>query len=671
MLGIEPSEAQKRAGNYAKHHVTLHGLPITIENRRGATRAGVGRDGKAWRVTMPAHYGYFKRSEAADGDHVDCYIGPHPKSRFVLVIDQRDADTKRFDEHKCMLGFANKAQALSFYKRGFSDGKGDARVGSYAEMDIDRFKDWLRNEDTTKRAARASGGRVQEFADGGAPKFDPDAFLSGPSTPAAPPGGFDPDSFLKGAPSAAAPQDAKPTGTLPRAVEKAIEPITSYPSTYMQMNKDARDQMSRGVEQLSSPDGAWEAAKGAGNVGLGAVNYMMSPVSAALRTVVGKPLEENLGIPKEYSEFAASFALPVPGVGLSRRTVAAPVAPAVPTASEIRAAAKAAYEAPEVAALKLHPQVMPITANIIRDDLASRGFDPLLAPKTFGLIEKAEQAVPADAAFVGANNFQTLRRMLGKAAESVDPTERAAAKIAQTNIDSIMSRIPAAAVIEGDAQAASRILSEARGNYAAASRTDMLQTALTKAGRQAESAGLGGNWENATRQRVRDILNSPAKSRGLSAEEKIALEDYVGGNFTRNSLRAATKILGGDNPLMAAIHAGLAFPTSGMTLAAPVTGFLLKKINNAVSGRQLAQLDEMLRSRSPLADSLRSDLAAWAHAEGRQVASSTNIDTTRAFLAARALSDRLRSGGIEADLKQLFGPLQGTTPSRADEQQQQ
>ena len=200
MLKVEPSEAQKRAGNYAKLHVTLHGLPITIENRKGEERSGVGRDGKTWRVKMPAHYGYFKRSEGADGDHVDCYIGPHPKSRYVMVIDQRDADTKRFDEHKCMLGFANKAQALAFYKRGFSDGKGDARVGSYAEMDIDRFKDWLRNEDTTKRIARASGGRVEDFADGGVPAFDPSKPFDAVAAPA-----FDPNKPFE-------PADAKPAG---------------------------------------------------------------------------------------------------------------------------------------------------------------------------------------------------------------------------------------------------------------------------------------------------------------------------------------------------------------------------------------------------------------------------------------------------------------------------
>jgi hypothetical protein len=141
-----PSEAQKSAGNYRKAHINVHGLDIAIENAKGHERAGVGKDGKPWSVTMPAHYGYIKRTEGADGDHVDCYVGPHIKSRKVFVIDQHDADTKSFDEHKCMLGFASEKQARDTYHRGFSDGRGKERLGHLTEMSIDRFKHWLADD---------------------------------------------------------------------------------------------------------------------------------------------------------------------------------------------------------------------------------------------------------------------------------------------------------------------------------------------------------------------------------------------------------------------------------------------------------------------------------------------------------------------------------------------
>jgi hypothetical protein len=118
------------------------------------------------------------------------------------------------------------------------------------------------------------------------------------------PDDFVPDNFV---PDASAPSAA------PSALEKAFEPITSYPSTYNEMQTSARQQIGQGAQQLSSPQSGWDIAKGLGNVGLGTLGYTASPISAALRTVVGRPLEENFGIPKEYSEFAANLALPVIG----------------------------------------------------------------------------------------------------------------------------------------------------------------------------------------------------------------------------------------------------------------------------------------------------------------------------------------------------------------------
>jgi len=148
-----PTEAQKKAGNYSKDHLSVHGLDIAIENAKGKMRRGVDKDGKPWAVRLPAHYGYIKRSEGADGDHVDCYLGPHLKSPNVFVVDQLNADTGKFDEHKCFLGFGSKAQVRRAYHAAFSDGKSHERLGNISEMPIDKFKGWLARGDTTKPLA--------------------------------------------------------------------------------------------------------------------------------------------------------------------------------------------------------------------------------------------------------------------------------------------------------------------------------------------------------------------------------------------------------------------------------------------------------------------------------------------------------------------------------------
>jgi hypothetical protein len=149
---VEPTDGQKKAGNYKKRHISVHGLDISIENERGSTRSGVGKDGKPWSVKMPAPYGYIRRTEGADGDHVDCYIGPHIKSPHVWVVDQHDAGSKRFDEHKCFLGFASEQQVRRTYEAAFSDGKGKTRIGRIRQMTVDGFKHWLKHGELAKRA---------------------------------------------------------------------------------------------------------------------------------------------------------------------------------------------------------------------------------------------------------------------------------------------------------------------------------------------------------------------------------------------------------------------------------------------------------------------------------------------------------------------------------------
>ena len=145
-----PSPAQAEAGNYKKGHLKLGGLNIAIETSKGSERTGVDGNGAPWSVTMPAHYGYVKKTEGADGDQVDVYIGHNPTSQNVWVVDQIDPQTGKFDEHKAMLGYDLQQEAIQTYHAGFSDGTGPSRVGAVTPMSFDGFKTWLNKSDNTQ-----------------------------------------------------------------------------------------------------------------------------------------------------------------------------------------------------------------------------------------------------------------------------------------------------------------------------------------------------------------------------------------------------------------------------------------------------------------------------------------------------------------------------------------
>jgi len=147
----EPSDAQKEAGNYTKGHIKIAGHDVTIENPKGSVRRGVSPTGTPWETTMPGHYGYIKRTQGADGDHVDVYIGDNPKSKRIYIVDQKAPSANgRFDEHKVVMGADSMEQARELYARGFSDGTGNARIGAISALTPKAFREWLASGETTK-----------------------------------------------------------------------------------------------------------------------------------------------------------------------------------------------------------------------------------------------------------------------------------------------------------------------------------------------------------------------------------------------------------------------------------------------------------------------------------------------------------------------------------------
>jgi hypothetical protein len=116
----------------------IHGLKVSIENRKGSTRSGVDKDGHEWSIKMHADYGRIRGSVGADGDLLDCYVGPNPESTRVFVIHQNDPTTGAYDEDKVMLGFDSPEEAKALYLKQYDR---PGFFGSMEETDIDTFKE--------------------------------------------------------------------------------------------------------------------------------------------------------------------------------------------------------------------------------------------------------------------------------------------------------------------------------------------------------------------------------------------------------------------------------------------------------------------------------------------------------------------------------------------------
>ncbi|AJG18830.1 hypothetical protein [Cupriavidus basilensis] len=148
-----PTPAQCLANDYKVGHTEMFGLPVAIEQPRGSVRSGVDPDGHEWSNRMAAHYGYIEGTTGADGDEVDCFIGPVPESTRVYVINQVDPRSGRFDEHKTMLGFADRSSAIQAYQESYDrDWRG---LGSIVSLTVAQLKQWLAGGDTTQELTAA------------------------------------------------------------------------------------------------------------------------------------------------------------------------------------------------------------------------------------------------------------------------------------------------------------------------------------------------------------------------------------------------------------------------------------------------------------------------------------------------------------------------------------
>lgn len=157
-VNTEPTPAQAEAGNYKKGHVTIGEFDITIENPAGSVRKGVDADGKEWSNTMANAYGYIKGTEGVDGDHIDVFLHSDMdqwNGRKVFVVDQTNTDGS-FDEHKVMLGFNDKDEAMTAYLANYDKTWADTHPGlRISETNIEDFNKWV----------QASHRKTKPFAD--------------------------------------------------------------------------------------------------------------------------------------------------------------------------------------------------------------------------------------------------------------------------------------------------------------------------------------------------------------------------------------------------------------------------------------------------------------------------------------------------------------------------
>lgn len=510
-----------------------------------------------------------------------------------------------------------------------------------------------------KKVKKADGGDV---VDAGKPAFDP----SQPFQPVDEKPPFDPSKPFEAAPTAS---------EWPSKGSSWSDAITDIPGEIKNAAMENVDAIKNGL--LPSGQGERGQLENLLNVGKGVAaipGLIASPITGAARSLIGHPMaqaEHAVGTvinpevaAKDDPEKMYNTAKGDVDLAMSAAAAKKPIAPVsgtpaplkdipAPTTKELFQAADQNYKNARGLGVEIDPKAVHGVADNILAELNTEGYRDYLAPKTYRAIDELKNQPGQN---IEIADMEGVRRALNKAA--ADPAERDAARRSIDAIDKYLANLDPADVVVNPQYAGqvSSEAAEARGNYAAAKRSESLDNVEKKAQRQANSAGSGANIDNATRQQIKSILNNPKKQRGFSKEEIALMEKINEGTPVGNVARLLGKFAP-SGVVSGALSAGAGFAAHGPmgAIALPAAGYAAKKVADASTLRLLAKLNNQVRARSPL---------------GRQAAINAAAQSVFAQQRQPALLP-----GVSISLPQVrspfsLGQLQGPIPASADDKQQ-
>lgn len=313
-----------------------------------------------------------------------------------------------------------------------------------------------------------------------------------------------------------------------------------------------------------------------------------SGAMSGVRTAV-----DTLGDPAATARDALIGA--VTGYGVSRALSGPTPAPARPVAmtnEELRATASAAYDRADQAGVIFGPSGIRQLGKDVKADLADFGYHPQMQPKIAPILGEIDRLSNSNVTLKGV---EVLRRMANNARTSLDASERTLGGKIVEKIDDWVANAKPGDVIAGDAGQGAAALAEARSLWHRVKKSEMVDDAVGRADLRAASTGSGGNVDNATRQNLRSILDSPKKSRGFTEDERAAMEAVVRGSNVQNIARLLGKLSPSGNGLMLALQAGAAGASGGMSLPFAAVGMAAKKTADKMTSSGVDDLSNLIR----------------------------------------------------------------------------
>jgi hypothetical protein len=262
----------------------------------------------------------------------------------------------------------------------------------------------------------------------------------------------------------------------------------------------------------------------------------------------------------------------------------------IPTTEQLTKASKDAYAAGKESGVIVPAEGYAKSLDSVRKMAAEEGINPTLHPKSTAVLKELEAAGGKPLTLQEA---ETLRKIALDAEDDLNPVTRAPtpdARLAGKIVDQLDESIEALSVND-----------PARTLWARSRRSQMIDQMVHRAEIKAGAHYTQAGMEHALRQEFKQLALNPRRMRGLTKEQRAAVEKVATGGPVENTLRA----LGKFDPTTSVVSslgslgtAGILGPlTGGASALLPVAGFGARRLATRATSRNVDAAREALVGR--------------------------------------------------------------------------
>lgn len=358
-----------------------------------------------------------------------------------------------------------------------------------------------------------------------------------------------------------------------------------------QAQSSVRDRMAAGER----PGGIGEFA---GNVTATLPAWMLNPMAGgALSSAMSSTADDVGGLLRDtgiglaagkIGDEVARFVAPKVGAALSR--TAKP-----PTQEALRAAKNAAYaKLRSLGGVYTGPSKAGLLTTV-RDQMARDGLDQGANPGAWAAFQRAEKVLGAKGP-ISLDDIDNLRQTIWRQAAGLKGADKEAERFYGESmirlIDDFVDTATPSSLSKATGPELSAAIKEARKANQIWRKTERINNTLESADLRAAAAYTGTNTDNTIRQQVRPLIDptSSSRMRGVTPDEKKALERVVRGSTGQNVARTVGQVVDPRRLLGMGLQAGGFGATGGLSLMSAPIGVLNTVLSNRASQQNVQRL---------------------------------------------------------------------------------